>query len=63
MPVPGGPALTRTAAQQAQARSTDADRMRAEAKTLMVKADSAVDPVLRKGYTDRANELLEKADA
>lgn len=63
MPVPGGPALTRTAAQQAQARSTDADRMRAEAKTLMVKADTAVDPVLRKGYTDRANELLEKADA
>lgn len=63
MPVPGGPALTRTAAQQAQARGTDADRMRAEAKTLMVKADSAVDPVLRKGYTDRANELLEKADA
>jgi hypothetical protein len=63
MPVPGGPALTRTAAQQAQARDTDADRMRIDAKTLLAKADAAVDPVLRKGYTDRANELLEKADA
>lgn len=63
MPVPGGPALTRTADQQAQARGTDAARMRAEAKGLMAKADAAVDPVLRKGYTDRATELLEKADA
>lgn len=63
LPVPGGPALTRTATQQAQARGTDADRMRADANTLMAKADAAVDPVLRKGYTDRANELLEKADA
>jgi hypothetical protein len=63
MPVPGGPALTRTADQQAQARNTDADRLRAEAKGLMAKADAAVDPVLRKGYSDRAAELLEKADA
>ncbi|MEU5426839.1 hypothetical protein AB0H73_14715 [Streptomyces olivoreticuli] len=63
LPAPGGPALTRTAAQQAQARSTDAVRLRAEASGLLAKAEAAVDPVLRRGYQERATELLEKADA
>jgi hypothetical protein len=63
MPVPGGPALTRTADQQAQARNTDANRLRAEAKVLIAKAEAAIDPVLRSGYQERADALLEKADA
>ncbi len=63
MPTPGGPALTRTSAQQAEARGSDADRLRAEAAVLMGKSDAAVDPTLRAGYRDRANELLAKADA
>lgn len=63
LPIPGGPALTRTSAQQAEARSSDAARLRAEAALLMRKSDAAVDPTLRAGYRDRANELLTKADA
>lgn len=63
MPTAGGPALTRTAAQQAQAKGSDADRMRAEAKTLMAKADQVADRDLRDGYRDRAKALLAKADA
>lgn len=63
MPAPGGPALTRTAAQQTQAKNSDADRMRAEAKALMVKADQVSDRDLRDGYRDRAKALLAKADA
>ncbi|WP_329330731.1 hypothetical protein OIU81_02840 [Streptomyces sp. NBC_01454] len=63
MPTAGGPALTRTAAQQAQAKGSDADRMRQEAKTLMAKADQVADRDLRDGYRDRAKALLAKADA
>ncbi|MEV6833484.1 hypothetical protein AB0N17_02965 [Streptomyces sp. NPDC051133] len=63
MPTPGGPALTRTAAQQAQAKNSDADRMRHEAQTLMAKADQVSDRDLRDGYRDRAKALLAKADA
>ncbi|MGW2920414.1 hypothetical protein ACWDBF_21485 [Streptomyces angustmyceticus] len=63
MPTAGGPALTRTAAQQAQAKGSDADRMRAEAKALMAKADNVADRDLRDGYRDRAKALLAKADA
>lgn len=63
MPTLGGPALTRTAAQQVQAKNSDADRMRAEAKALMVKADQVADRDLRDGYRDRAKALLAKADA
>lgn len=63
MPTPGGPALTRTAAQQTQAKNSDADRMRAEAKALMAKADQVADRDLRDGYRDRAKALLAKADA
>jgi hypothetical protein len=63
MPTPGGPALTRTAAQQTQAKNSDADRMRQEAQTLMAKADQVSDRDLRDGYRDRAKALLAKADA
>ncbi|MFF7411658.1 hypothetical protein [Streptomyces lydicus] len=63
MPTAGGPALTRTAAQQAQAKGSDADRMRAEAKTLMAKAEQVADRDLRDGYRERAKALLAKADA
>lgn len=63
MPAPGGPALTRTAQQQAQAKNGDADRMRQEAQTLMSKADQVSDRDLRDGYRDRAKALLAKADA
>lgn len=63
MPTPGGPALTRTAAQQAQAQNSDADRMRAEAQHLLAKADKVADRDLRDGYRDRAKALLSKADA
>lgn len=63
MPAPGGPALTRTAAQQATAKNSDADRMRQEAQTLMAKADQVSDRDLRDGYRDRAKALLAKADA
>ncbi|MEU5596688.1 hypothetical protein [Streptomyces sp. NPDC020298] len=63
MPTPGGPALTRTAAQQAQAKNSDADRMRHEASQLLAKADQVSDRDLRDGYRDRAKALLAKADA
>ncbi|MEU5043155.1 hypothetical protein [Streptomyces griseorubiginosus] len=63
MPTPGGPALTRTAAQQAQAKNSDADRMRAEANQLLAKADQVSDRDLRDGYRERAKALLAKADA
>ncbi|MCX5209810.1 hypothetical protein OG689_10990 [Kitasatospora sp. NBC_00240] len=62
-PVPGGPVLTRTSAQQGQARTSDADRMRIEAAQLMAKADLVNDRTLRDGYIERANTLLSKADA
>lgn len=63
MPTLGGPALTRTAAQQVQAKNSDADRMRHEAAQLMAKADQVSDRDLRDGYRDRAKALLAKADA
>jgi hypothetical protein len=63
LPVPGGPALTRTSAQQAQARDGDAARMRQEAAQLKAKADQVSDRDLRAGYLERAQALLAKADA
>lgn len=63
LPTLGGPALTRTAAQQAQAKGSDAARMRQEAQQLMAKADQVADRDLRDGYRDRAKALLAKADA
>jgi phage head maturation protease len=62
-PAPGGPVLARTATQQQQARNTDADQMRAEARQLQLKADQVSDRTLRDGYLERANALLAKADA
>ncbi|MFJ6540501.1 hypothetical protein ACIQMP_07635 [Streptomyces sp. NPDC091385] len=63
LPVPGGPALTRTAAQAQAARGSDADRLRAEAADLATKADQCSDRELRDGYLERRRELLAKADA
>jgi phage head maturation protease len=64
MPVPGGPVLTPTGAQQAVSRKADADRLRAEADELLAKADRfGGNPGLAQGYRERAQELLAKADA
>ncbi|MCX5285686.1 hypothetical protein [Streptomyces sp. NBC_00198] len=63
LPVPGGPVLTRTPADAARARNTDADLMRAEAADLKTKADQVADRDLRDGYLERSRELLAKADA
>jgi hypothetical protein len=63
LPIPGGPALTRTSAQQAQARNGDADQMRREAAALKAKADQVSDRDLADGYRERAQALLVKADA
>lgn len=62
-PLPGGPVLTRTATQQDQARTSDSQRLRAEAAQLMAKADAVSDRTLRDGYRERAHALLLKADA
>lgn len=61
LPEPGGPVLTRTAAQQAAARETDAGQLKAQADALLRKADNVTDPYLAKGYRERAGELLTKA--
>lgn len=61
LPEPGGPVLTRTAAQQAAARETDAGQLKTQAEALLRKADNVTDPYLAKGYRDRAGELLTKA--
>ncbi|MFI1535573.1 hypothetical protein [Streptomyces anandii] len=63
LPAPGGPALTRTAAEAKAARKSDADQLRAEADDLLAKADSCTDRDLREGYLARHRELLAKADA
>jgi hypothetical protein len=62
-PAAGGPVLTRTPGQAAAARTSDADRLRAEARTLQEKADAVGDRDLREGYLERSRELLAKADA
>lgn len=63
LPEPGGPVLTRTALQGAVARDHDANQLRTQAQDLLDKADKALDPYLKKGYQDRAAELLARADA
>lgn len=64
MPVPGGPVLTRTTAQQAQATKSDADRMREQAQELLAKAEQfSANRDLAQGYRDRARALLAKAAA
>jgi len=55
MPKPGGPALARTT----QARTTPViDQRDAQVQQLLVKAENTQDPVLRRGYRERARELL-----
>jgi hypothetical protein len=63
MPVPGGPVLTRTAAQQAEARKSDADQLRDQARQYLAKANTVEDRYLRDGYREKAQQLLAKADA
>ncbi|MFE5140314.1 hypothetical protein ACFRDV_22000 [Streptomyces fagopyri] len=63
LPAPGGPVLTRTPADAAKARNSDADQLRAQARDLQLKADQVVDRELRDGYLERSRELLAKADA
>ncbi|WP_030237894.1 hypothetical protein [Streptomyces sp. NRRL S-350] len=61
-PLPGGPALTRTAAQEDSARSADAQRLIAEANQYLAKADAVSDRDLKDGYRQKANALLDRAN-
>ncbi|MBM9509985.1 hypothetical protein [Actinacidiphila acididurans] len=64
LPTPGGPVLTRTAAQQSTAAESDAARMRAEGDALMAKADQfAANRDLAEGYRIRAKALYARAGA
>lgn len=63
LPQAGGPVLTRTQTQATQARKTDADLLRAEARLYLAKADVVEDRYLRDGYKEKAQQLLAKADA
>ncbi|MGW0795905.1 hypothetical protein [Streptomyces sp. NPDC002692] len=63
LPAPGGPVLTRTPADAAKARNSDAEQLRAQARDLQLKADQVSDRDLREGYLERSRELLAKADA
>lgn len=60
MPKPGGPVLTKTA--QAVRTTQETNQRQNEAALLLAKADRADDPVLVRGYRDRARALL-KADS
>ena len=63
-PIPGGPVLMRTAADQAQATKSDAERLRAQAEELMTKAAAfSSNRDLAAGYRERAQQLLAKANA
>jgi hypothetical protein len=57
LPVPGGPVITRTAAQAAVARESDAMELHAAVNELLNKAEKATDPTLRRGYKERAEAL------
>jgi hypothetical protein len=63
MPLPGGPVMTRTAAQEQTARQSDADALRAQADHYLRKADQVQDRDLREGYREKAHQLMAKADA
>lgn len=64
LPVPGGPVLTRTAAQQQSALQSDTDALHAQAKELLAKADAfSANRDLSEGYRQRAKALLAKAAA
>jgi phage head maturation protease len=57
LPEPGGPVITRTAAQAAVARESDAMELHAAVNELLNKAEKATDPTLRRGYKERAEAL------
>jgi hypothetical protein len=63
LPQPGGPVLTRTTLQEAEARKSDATLLRAQANEYLQKADACSDRYLADGYREKAQELLAKADA
>lgn len=64
LPMPGGPVLTRTSAQQDEATKSDAARLNAEADQLLAKADAvSSNRDLAQGYRDRARVLRAKAAA
>lgn len=63
LPQPGGPVLTRTTLQEAEARKSDATILRAQANEYLAKADQCSDHYLADGYREKAQELLAKADA
>jgi hypothetical protein len=63
LPQPGGPVLTRTSVQEAEARKSDAERLRAEAAQYFAKADQCSDRYLADGYREKGRGLLAKADA
>lgn len=63
LPQPGGPVLTRTTLQEAEARKSDAALLRVQAQEFLNKADQCADRYLADGYREKAAELLAKADA
>ncbi|MGW2692336.1 hypothetical protein ACWC3Y_10795 [Streptomyces sp. NPDC001296] len=63
LPQPGGPVLTRTTLQEAEARKSDAALLRVQATEYLAKADACSDRYLADGYREKAAELLAKADA
>lgn len=65
LPQPGGPVLTRTNLQEAEARKSDATLLRVQANEYLAKADActSTDRYLAEGYREKARELLAKADA
>jgi hypothetical protein len=63
MPQPGGPVMTRTAAQEQTARQGDAEALRARARAYLSKSEQVTDRDLREGYREKAAELMAKAEA
>lgn len=63
LPQPGGPVLTRTTLQEAEARKTDAALLKAQADEYLAKADACSDRYLADGYREKAAGLMAKADA
>lgn len=63
LPQPGGPVLTRTNLQEAEARKSDAAVLRAQATEYLTKADACSDRYLADGYREKAAELMAKANA
>lgn len=63
LPQPGGPVLTRTTLQEAEARKSDATLLQAQAREFLAKADQCSDRYLADGYREKAAELMAKADA